>query len=488
MTQDPVDLMLRVARRRALQSALMAALPLGSSACNNPPQAIVPRAMPVRPAGPMPLQPSVAPPEVAVEERVQCDQGGDFPVSAGNLRPVLPVDYLAVRRVSGTPIQGATSDWTRTQFEVLSQRGTPCTGAPQGSDCETKVAHHPQDFANPQCLQMCVEISLVSTRGGEVRRWATADELREFLAPIDTVDEALLLAYAEHYDVSCQQEVSGARRTTNAYEVYATRLTSSCAPMVTTGYWLRVTETGQVSEISSEERARSDACVGRAPEGLLAGELSPDGGQRADACAMFLARSAYLEAASVRAFERLAEELEEHDAPRELVAAARQASREEAVHARRVDELAQSYGAGTFSEPKIAPFGRRALEAIALENAVEGCVRETYGAVLGAFQGVRAADTPVRLRMREIAEEELGHARLAYRVHAWLMTRLNPAARARVQVAAAQALSALRDRVSGLERSPRVERALGLPGPAQARALFEQLERDLWRPWLEQAC
>jgi hypothetical protein len=324
-----------------------------------------------------------------------------------------------------------------------------------------------------------------------VRRWATAAELREFLAPIDTVDEALLLAYAEGYNVSCQEEAAGARRTTNAYEVYATRLTATCAPMITMGYWLRVTDTGQVSEISSEERSRSDACVGRAPEGLV-DVASLAGAAHPSSAADFLARSAYMEAASVLAFERLAAELSEHGAPAELIDAARRAAREEAEHARDVSMLARAYGAGSIPEPSVLSSAVRDLEAIALENAVEGCVLETYGAMVGAFQALRAEDASVRERMQHIAEDELGHAMLSHRVHAWLMTLLAPAARERVQRAASEALQSLRARIHGMEHEPTLERRLGLPGAVQARALLGQLERDLWSPWmggaLERAC
>src|SRR4051812_2815570 len=93
--RDPVELMLRSARRRALRSALMAALPVTAWACHPP--GLVPKAMPVRPTVRPPLQPSVAPPQVSVQENVLCDEQGTFPVSAHNLKPIVPVDYLALR-------------------------------------------------------------------------------------------------------------------------------------------------------------------------------------------------------------------------------------------------------------------------------------------------------------------------------------------------------------------------------------------------------
>ena len=122
--------------------------------------------MPVRPTGPLPLQPSVAPPQVAVQENVLCDVEGTFPVSAHNLKPIVPVDYLALRSASGVPNQGNTQDWTQTEFEVLSQWGTPCSSAPAGSSCQQQVERHPATLTNPTCLQTCREIS----RGDHAQR------------------------------------------------------------------------------------------------------------------------------------------------------------------------------------------------------------------------------------------------------------------------------------------------------------------------------
>ncbi|MFT3923883.1 MAG: hypothetical protein QM778_15225 [Myxococcales bacterium] len=475
--QDPVELMLRAVRTRALQSALLAALPM--SACSPP--GMVPKAMPSKPTERPPLQPSVAPPPIAVPERVQCDTNSNFPVNATNLQPIVPVDYLALRSASGIPDQGGPENWTQTQFEVLSQRGTPCSSAPAGSTCLKQVERHPVNFTNPQCLQICREISVVTTRAGDVRRWATAKELREFLAPIDTVDEALLLVQAEHYNVSCEAESTQARRNERGYEVYATRLTSTCSPMITTGYWLLVSFTGEVSEISSEERSRSEACVGRMPAGLAPTTPASKG----DECAAFLAQSAYLEAASVLAFERLAEELAHHGAPLALVEAARRASVEEARHTRQVGALARAFGASELAEPALATLPVRSLESIALENAVEGCVRETFGAMVGAFQAVRAADSRVQRSMGSIADDELGHASLSFAVHAWLMPQLAEPARARIDAALREAIAQLASNVAAAQPETRMERELGLPSVVEARALLSQLQRDLWVDLLE---
>jgi len=57
-----------------------------------------------------------------------------------------------------------------------------------------------------------------------------------------------------------------------------------------------------------------------------------------------------------------------------------------------------------------------ALVDVALENAVEGCVRETYGALIATRQAEAASDPVVRRAMRKIAADETAHAALSWDV------------------------------------------------------------------------
>lgn len=111
----------------------------------------------------------------------------------------------------------------------------------------------------------------------------------------------------------------------------------------------------------------SSYCDGRRPEGLV----RPGRGMRPDSeLGAFFALKAHLEAASVPAFERLAQELEEHGAPALLVRRARRSAQEEVRHARAMEALALRHGA-SIPEVVVEPFRPRSLEAMALENAVE---------------------------------------------------------------------------------------------------------------------
>jgi hypothetical protein len=182
---------------------------------------------------------------------------------------------------------------------------------------------------------------------------------------------------------------------------------------------------------------------------------------------------AHLEAASVVAFERLAEELSAHGAPERLQARALRAADDEVRHARAMESLARRAGAPEARTPGVrlqAP-GRRALERIARENAVEGCVRETFGAALAGVAAERAADARVRVTMRRIARDETRHAELAWDVARWAEKKLDPAARRRVERARARAVQRL-----GRE----VDRASASGGASERAAVFQALRASLW--------
>ena len=113
---------------------------------------------------------------------------------------------------------------------------------------------------------------------------------------------------------------------------------------------------------------------GRAPRGLQSPRIVAH-----DAVAAYFAQLAHLEAASVIAFGRLADDLARHDAPLTLRRRARRAARDESRHARAASRLARDADAKP-PPVRVPPHVDRSLEAIARENVVEGCVRETYAA------------------------------------------------------------------------------------------------------------
>jgi hypothetical protein len=215
-----------------------------------------------------------------------------------------------------------------------------------------------------------------------------------------------------------------------------------------------------------------DVCVGRRPEGLL-GELT---GEAMSTLGALYARVAWLEAAAVPAFERLAQELAAYGAPKELVQAALRSARDEIRHARLMGALARRHGA-VVPRMEHEPFHPRSLEALALENAVEGCVRETYGALVAAWQARHAAAPEVRRALQSISSDELRHSELSWEVDAWVSSRMPPAERARLQEARHEALHALAAEVEEGAPTQEMIRLAGLPSREAARHLVQGLTR-----------
>jgi hypothetical protein len=205
--------------------------------------------------------------------------------------------------------------------------------------------------------------------------------------------------------------------------------------------------------------------IGRRPEGLAA--TTPARG--VDRVGALLAEMAHLEAASVHAFRRLGDELTAKGAPRALVRCAERSARDEVRHARVTSRLARRRGA---KPPPVVvarrPRGSRSLVDFAIENAVEGCVRESFGALVATRQARAARDPRVARAMARIAVDETRHAALAWEIARWLRPRLEAGERARVTRAMRGAIASLRCEVSATPSD--VAGELGLPtGPEAAR-------------------
>jgi hypothetical protein len=192
----------------------------------------------------------------------------------------------------------------------------------------------------------------------------------------------------------------------------------------------------------------------------------------------YLAELAFLEAASVDAFRVLARELRHHRAPSSLVRAAERAALDEVRHARMMGTLARRCGV-TPRTPRIGPRPIRSLEAIAIENAAEGCVRETFGALLASHQARAATSPRVRETFSRIAQDETRHAALAWRVASWLDARLDRDARMRVRTARRNAAEQLVRSARAEARHDWAARA-GLPSPCGAAQMAERLGDALW--------
>jgi hypothetical protein len=188
---------------------------------------------------------------------------------------------------------------------------------------------------------------------------------------------------------------------------------------------------------------------------------------------------AHMEAASVPAFAAIAGELRAYRAPQALVQAAERARHDEIRHARVTARLARRYGARAIA-PVVAQMPLRSLEAFALDNAVEGCVNETYAAATVAYRAVHASDPTMRRALAGIAEDETRHAELSWAIAAWVMPLLDRAARGRVVAAQRAAVAALGDECRA-HVAPELCARAGVPDAGAAAALHASLTRTLWR-------
>jgi hypothetical protein len=118
-------------------------------------------------------------------------------------------------------------------------------------------------------------------------------------------------------------------------------------------------------------------------------------------------------------FARLAVRLEALGTPPALLALARRASADERRHAGHCARLAAALGAPVpagrpASPPEVAPPGLAEEDAVTYELAAACCVTESESvAVLTALRP-EARDPGLRAALHELAEDEVGHARLGW--------------------------------------------------------------------------
>lgn len=210
------------------------------------------------------------------------------------------------------------------------------------------------------------------------------------------------------------------------------------------------------------------------------GRPVPEWAHRTHDCAtaeQFFSQMAVAEAESVAEFERLAVELELHDAPTRLIERARTAATEERRHARVSAQLAGD------APPMVPapPAAGRSLVQLAEANLLEGCINETMSAVLVASQSEHAPSGHVRAQLTSVAHDELSHADFSWDLHEWLMSRLTPAERAALAPLANERIAMVLARpVQPLPENVRAK--TGLPDETVARAQAEALAHELWWP------
>jgi hypothetical protein len=116
---------------------------------------------------------------------------------------------------------------------------------------------------------------------------------------------------------------------------------------------------------------------------------------------------------------------------------------------------------------------------MALENVVEGCVRETFGAAVALRQALNAKDPEVRATHQAIAVDEASHAALSWDLHGWLRTKLPAHARAELHRASRRAVEDLKHEFSTSPAGGLAEVA-GLPFAEEATSMIAGLDAELF--------
>lgn len=421
--------------------------------------------------GPEPFWPDLP---LAEFESPTCDAQGNW-LAVHGLNPAAPVDYVALRLVTSF---GSLPD--ASTYSEIDSSGTACATASVQVTCQDAAKHAGSGLTLAESCggpPYACQHYLVTTKGDVVGTYTPGQGYLAFLGPIDTPAEALLVAVQEtfggYYAQCSNPELGSVRAVADGYEVVVTQMVKDCAPIQTDRVLLHVAKDGTVTELRRNIASVSMACVGRRTEGLVS---RPD---HADTeLGAFFASIAHLEDASVDAFLHLRDELRAHGAGSDLLAAALDAARDEVRHARVTGALARRFGA-TPTEPCVEVMPLRELDVIAAENAAEGCVRETFGALMATYQAATAQDPEVARALAGIADDETRHAALAWRIAAWADPRLSAAERARVRAARAEAVRELRAELDAAV--PEVLATVaGVPNRTTALDLLAGLAKTIW--------
>lgn len=344
---------------------------------------------------------------------------------------------------------------------ITFEHGRPCAITEKPTECQAAISEALSRFvrpATPTCEDETCDggEEFVLARGEEgISIMKTPEELARFLAPIDSVAEAAAVAQLfQHSELQCKDKRSGVSCEGNAFTIVAYR--KSCGG---DNVWLRVKVPHSGAAPSTEviESVPSGCAIGRLPDGCVTERPQ---GHSWSSLADFWSDCAGLEAASVPAFHLLAEDLRRLGAPASLVEAALSSAGDEVIHAALVLELAGRAGAGP-QEVSVPARSPKSLFEMAHENAVEGCVRETFGAFVAAYQAQAATDERARAILLRIAEDEMKHAALSHAIAAWAEPQLSEDDRRRIAQDRRQLIIELRQSTAAVH-APEVHRDAGL--------------------------
>ncbi|HGG56440.1 MAG TPA: hypothetical protein ENK31_01450 [Nannocystis exedens] len=317
-------------------------------------------------------------------------------------------------------------------------------------------------------IQLLIATTLAALTGACPSTWNCDPDSETFEvdAALSEADIATIIndyGYADRSEIICETACEFAYGREKGWTVQTqSACTYSIAPNP------GATPEAEVGSVQCEGDGLEYFCEGRRPLGHV--PLHCTGNSLAD----FLGRSAHLEEASIVAFEQIAEVLAAAEAPAILIQRCRWAADDERRHASLARVLARRHGA-KLRDPQQRPI-TPTLTSIALDNAREGCVLETWSALRAAWLAEHAKDPEIRRLYASLADDESEHAQLSWDLHNWLQGQVDQTTAATAKKtlqAALQTLPALAQLQA--EQSPQ---GLGMC-PTTARRLAEHFAEGL---------
>ena len=180
----------------------------------------------------------------------------------------------------------------------------------------------------------------------------------------------------------------------------------------------------------------------------------------------------------MESFRLLAQDLQLLGAPQALIERARSAAADEVVHTNLMNHLAAAHGGVSRAVP-FRPVPQRSLFELALENAEEGCTKETFAALVALHQASYATDHEVASCMKRIAQDELRHGQLAWDLHQWFLSQLPSLEAEQLEQAMLRSLQNLSTVPFRNPMNEQDSRRLGLPSKAMLPRLASRLAQVL---------
>ncbi|MFY0574686.1 hypothetical protein ACN28S_10250 [Cystobacter fuscus] len=127
------------------------------------------------------------------------------------LNPAVPPDFVQLRDFH---TYFYPTEEPITSPNARGSSGTACATASQPAACQSALdaLTTKNGFLRSCGIDACTNYFLATTRGDDVKAIDTLDGLRDFLGTIDTAQEAALLAFAQGYNLRCDNPSRGAVR------------------------------------------------------------------------------------------------------------------------------------------------------------------------------------------------------------------------------------------------------------------------------------